>query len=392
EFDSSAPRAVAAAAGTSGRWPRLIALLFLLSGAAFLLLDHGARAQLLRIVGRVDATAGDWLGREESASEAIVRTSPKRLPLPAPDARGVIELSTDGPYEAADIAAVGPLLIRGTEGARPEIVITDQPLRLWAERLTLENVRVRADRTATSTALVEAQAQLLRIRRCRFEWPSVPADRATAVAWRPIERDDKSGRSVEVRDTAFFGTGAALQLDSSPDELIVVNVLKLHAGELLSLAQTPSAGRELRVTLDRVTLRQASHLMTLSLRDPGASPQTAGSTVIEADQCVFDLAGRSMGLFRLIGPDRERWPGLIELIGEGTLASPGVIVSVRQDLADGPLTPLGLGPVLLEGVSTSPYEFAGPLSPDPQSSAIRSYRAPHRSDSPPGIDPTAFGR
>ncbi|NOX52920.1 MAG: hypothetical protein GXP27_00465, partial [Planctomycetes bacterium] len=63
------------------------------------------------------------------------------VPLPPPSAEGVILLDSDGPYQVADISSAGPLVLRGADGRHPLVVITDEPLRIWAQQVVLENIR-----------------------------------------------------------------------------------------------------------------------------------------------------------------------------------------------------------------------------------------------------------
>jgi hypothetical protein len=50
--------------------------------------------------------------------------------------------------------------------------------------------------------------------------------------------------------------------------------------------------------------------------------------------------------------------------------------------------PLDSSEVAVEGVMRAAFEFSGPSTSSAADSLVRSWRAPRRSPTPPGIDPT----
>lgn len=415
---------------TSVRWSWLLVLLLVLSGAAFTMLHQGARSFVLRIPHRLgrpwSPIAGTWFSTDQR-SETIDQTPVQSpLPLPKPNADHVIELASPGPFAASDLAAVGPLTIRGTADRPSEIVVTDQPLHVWAKTLTLENVSLRWDSGASlrsspgdpetePVVLLIAESQNLTMRGCRFqldegrgtrdEGPFPISQRSTlnaqpaSVTWKGIDEADETGGGILIGDTVFVGAGSGILFHTPPEHVRTDNCLKLGSGALFTLAVAPPAERELRIELSRVTLRQAETLLRLQLHpvmrgsaDAAGLRTDVGRIAIEAGDCVWDLHGRGAALFQVVSehsPD-EMGPGMIHMTGAGSLANSDLIVGTWLNPATGEALPLGPGFAAVEGIAAGEFEFAGTLGPHPDDSAVTSWRAPRRSSNPPGIDPTTL--
>ncbi len=176
QFDVSVPNVPPPAGSrSSGRWSVLVALVFALSGLTLGLLDRGARGYLLDLAGRLPlartltapltgSTASLHRAVQPTADGASATNASQRfeptpstggnsladrpaaderlLPIPAPDAEGVVLLDHDGPYRATDLSTAGPLVLRGVDGAAPTIVVDSSPLRIWAQEVLLDNVRL----------------------------------------------------------------------------------------------------------------------------------------------------------------------------------------------------------------------------------------------------------
>ena len=412
-FNTSAPRIpVAAHSGTSSRWPLLLTLLFVFSGAALTLLHQGLVSVPASISHRFHNLTSNWRTQEGSKTGQSgdvkndeTRASRQLLPFPAPSAAGVILLTSNGPYEAAEIEAVGELTIRGTSPHHPVIVVSGNPFKVLAEQLTLENVHVRnAGRSPQDSgaqrrkprALLFVEAQNLTIRGCSFRTDALesakhskPADARTsiiAVAWKSIDANDRSGGRVAVLNTVFSGSGTSISLSAVPHQIQIGNCLKLGPGAFLNLAAGPQAGRELHAKFDRLTLRQAEALLRITLPEKRGDP---GRITCEANDCVIDLAGHNAALFQLIATGKiERWLPAIEMIGEGSLANSNMIVATRLNPANQTASVLSSDSIEVEGISAGPFKFRGPFSPFPRDATIKSnsYQAPSRSPYPPGID------
>ena len=417
-FETSVPRVPDAAQSSRSRWTVLLVGLFVLSGAALTLLDHGAQSQFLRIVSKVvdslpTTGRGHEIARPGEADRSDSTFTEQLRPIPAPNAEGVIQLDPQSSYLAAEISTVGPLLIRSaatpgepgdaTANRLPEIVVTDAPLKVWAEQLTVDGVQFRRQSKSpiVPSALLLVQAQNVAIRKCRFRThqanaaspsPQVAKD-PVAVAWKPLDPHDHSGCKVIVKDSVFTGNGSVVEFAGLPHDVRCSNCLKVGAGAFLSLARDSIAQGDISVKLQSITLRQSDALLRLTaVNDPpnaiaADTPNLNGHVVIEANDCVFDLNRSSAALFEWIGkPPPADWLKSIAMNGEGCLANAELIVAAWKNQTTGTRTVLETDGLQLEGISTGPFEFAGRASSNAWDSRIKSDDAPSRSPDPPGID------
>jgi serine/threonine protein kinase len=434
-FESGVPRVpIAVSDRTSTHWPLVLTLLFVLSGAALTLLDHGGRSQLLEIPNKLRRLAGVNISStdktdEESRSPGVsqgVNESAKADPhqgrfqpqlIPAPGADGVIRLDSRRPYRAAEIEEAGSLVLVGTNQRPAKIIIDDMPLRISADQLTLENIQFRCtDASARAgmlqgrrpAALLQINSQNLTLRGCRFRTaadqgrmgapdparqPGSRSQRLAAIDWNVIEPNDPNGGRAVVVNTVFSGVDSAVRLSTMPRAIHVTNCLKLGSGALLDLAAT-GAGSGIQIKLQQVTLRRADALMRLRLGSEG-SPTT--EITFNAVDCVLDLERRGGALFQFIAKESPTpWLSEIVMSGEGTLVSPGLVVAswwnpsnrsetILVDL-DEPDQPA----LQVEGLFASRFRFAGDFSLRPQDSMVSSHEAPSRGSDPPGIDATTL--
>ncbi len=170
QFDGDAAQVPSPAGkATTGRWSVLVASIFALSGLTLALFDQGARSYLLDLTGRLPGhrfvvetvtkvtstrrerplepealqtvSAHKVSPRSAETSRSVADSARSFLSIPPPDPQGVILLDSNGPYKAADISTVGPLVVRGADGVRPTIVVDAEPVRVWAQDVLFENVR-----------------------------------------------------------------------------------------------------------------------------------------------------------------------------------------------------------------------------------------------------------
>ncbi|MEX0716248.1 MAG: serine/threonine-protein kinase [Planctomycetaceae bacterium] len=424
-FNTALPSVPRLAGGfRSTRWPATLAALFVLSGAVLALVDQGARSELLHIAARVSKR----LGIEGAAEPAGATTSnepadmprdpahPELLPLPAPNADGVILLETDGPYAAAEVSVVGALSIRGARGRTPEIVVTDRPLELWAESVTLDNVHLShvrpraganddelssaASAHAAPQSLVVVRALDLAVAGCSFRDASSGAMRdapsaanaridptRTAILWIGLDPRNAARTRIRVKNTVFatYSDGAAVGLATSPGRIDFENCLATGGGPLIEAQSLPTAGSDLRIAVGNVTLRESAGLLRVA-----ASPaRSGGRFLFDARDCVFDLAADG-ALFQLspaalsAGVASE-----IEMTGEGSLISAGARIAARHPR---PIESAGNSTepeIALEGLVAASFEFAA-SERSPAACGVISWNAPRRSSAAPGIDATAL--
>ena len=391
-FNTGAPSKPAKRSSRAATLPLAAALLIALGGAAFTLADKGARTWVLsirtQVVQAIERT--EFLSSktpetpapasEESIEAEVAPTG--RQPLPAPDAEGVIELAA-AQYDASDVSAVGPLTIRGPRDGLAEIVVTAQPLNLWAETMQLENVRVRRDAAASST-LLAVNAQRLSLRHCLLDAA------ATAINWTVLDPSEPRGGRLEVIDSALHSAGPAIEMSTANASADLKNVLKTGSGALLASSAVPAPGRELRLRLERTTLRGALSLVQL-VPPESAEQVSAGRIRVDAADCVFDLEGENAALFQFVSSENpvEQFEA-VEMAGSGSLACIGLQTAAWLPPDAAPTNLDDASFVALEGIVVSELTYAGEATGAPRNSAVTAFHAPRRSSQPPGVDPAAL--
>ncbi len=408
-FETAAPRnPVAESSGGARRWPVLLALL-IVAGVSLSLLDRGVRSDPLSIPGRiagfVQKTAANWFdGNKQtdgSPSERIADGNDRSSTfqqLPQPDADGLVLLDSNKPYAWRAIKSDAAIVIRGKAGLKPSIAVGQTPCRIEAGKLTLENVHFVRKPTeqngdAAPSALLLVRSRQLTITGCSFETHDLTSptdgDEPTrsgpvAIAWKQFESRQGEEYQIVVRDSVFLGRTAALILSDVPTAVECINSVKIGGGAMFVLSDNVPAGTLLSLRLKQLTLRQPECL--LEWRSP-ANKGVSGFIAMQADDCVFDLAEGSTALLQFVGDTPiDSATTRIEVTGTESLARPGLAIA-SQTTSAGKNVPLrDRNIVELEGITTGPFTFVGPVSMAPGDAVIDSFDMPRRSPEPPGID------
>ncbi len=398
-----------------GVLPVVAACLFAISGASLALLDQGARTELLRIAAGVPerirtaipettlTTALSGLGQGGSPGpttpppDTPARLAEKLQPLPLPGPDGVIRLTTAGPYEAAEISAVGPILLEAAAGIEAEIVIRNRPLTLWADQVSLRGVTLRADASHSNgrpdsmafRSLIKVHAQVVTVDSCRFRGLPVEPLAAksspwTAIAWSLLDEQDRSGGELSVRDSLFEQVSVA-RARQCPMVVQIENTLLLNAESVVTLP-LPDSSRSVQLQLSHVTSRQSGPLVRVPWGDPLARP---GFIDVRAVDCIFDLrTDVPTALFELVSDaPPASWQDVLTLTGEGSVTRAGVVIAGLKSAEAGEAVPLETDGLRIEGIVTGPFEFTGPATTAaPVDSTVSVSGVPRRSSEPPGID------
>ena len=246
------------------RWPMVAAMLFLLSGAAWGLMDAGATSAILNIPHRLQKYLhSPPQTAAPPASDPLTKKSNTNLagkPLPGPDAHGIIELTEAGPYRWSEIKAVGPLTICGKAGIRPTIVMEESPSQCSAADVVLENLHFRREGSGTSNPLLRVTSRSLILRACSFELEQDRTQtksnpKTAGVEWRHIERSNPLGGRVAMENCVIIGSGTACRLADWPNQLVVKNCLKTGPGVLCDFGRRATRSKTWNGSLSQVTLR-----------------------------------------------------------------------------------------------------------------------------------------
>lgn len=395
EFDRSTPRKPPTE--TSSRWPLTVAAIFVMSGAALSLLDQGARNFVLSLARpRTEILTRET--RRQPTDDETTNVAREPQPMPAPDESGRIVLAPGGRYLAEDIAGSGDLQIVGDESRPAEIVIADHALSLWAERIELSHLRFIRQSTATdhSSPLLIADCQNFEAHQVRFDQPGDGSTqtrrRGAALAWRPQESQSRRETQVTLRDVVFAGAHPAIYLDSLPNRFAADNVLKVGQSDFVQL-NDPSASTWI-CDLRRVTLRGSGPLLRCWKTQETVPLSRLSLSVTD---CVFDLnrptnraasdaTARPTLIAWMTGRLPSNWTTAIDWQLTGTLVSPDVDVLTRVDPSTGRRTPVDESRLRIDGLVAARFDFAGPESPHPADSSLKSSDAPRANASPLGID------
>jgi hypothetical protein len=370
-----------------------VAVIFVLTGAALSLLDQGARSFVLSLARPRATVATDITTRKVHRESPFVEPQP----LPAPDSSGRIVLAPGGRYLAEEIAGSDTLQIVGDAADPAEIIITNQALSLWAERIQLSHVRLVRPSSAVDRPppLLIADCQQLEVIHSRFEQGDAEVSSTyrpgAALAWRPNETSPPRQTRVTLRDVVLTGAGPALYLQVPPQKLVAENVLKVGFGDFIQVSDT---GRtDWLCDLRRVTLRNSGPLLRCW---PAAENASLSRLTLTATGCVVDLArvpnGSSADAARpaliawMMGRLPSNWMSAIDWRLTEMLVPPDIDVIVRIDPSTGRRTPVDESRLDIDGLVAGSFEFDGPASSQPSDSRLKSCDAPLPAATQMGID------
>jgi hypothetical protein len=166
------------------------------------------------------------------------------------------------------------------------------------------------------------------------------------------------------------------------------NVLKIGSGPLVQLATSPAVRASVEMRLKHTTCRSSGAILRWLVPEDGPLP---GRVLLDAADCVFDVASPGAALFELAGPKmRPEWLCLVRMTGEGSVAGPALETASWISTADGRVEPLDSSAVELEGIVSGPFRFSGDPSANPADSEVEGVEAPRRTIDPPGIRANAL--
>ncbi|HEV3298567.1 MAG TPA: serine/threonine-protein kinase [Planctomycetaceae bacterium] len=376
-------------------------LVFVLSGAALFLLQHGATAELLRLgngpaaktlaEGNPGHTA-DPLPSAPLAQRATADAQFSKLaPLPSPSADGVIELG-EGNYEAENVNFVGDLVIRGAGRNPTTIQVRDRPFRASCRKFALEHVIVRHDLVTPLGSLLEIHSQEVAISACAFR----AEDRSAygcVISWSAAPTRDPDAGRIHLIDTVFATERSALRCETAPTRVELEDCLKVRGG-LLDLGNCRT-DHEVIVFAQHLTLRQASWLCCLS--NPSRTNGRQLRLVLQ--DSAFELKGSTASLIRLVSSANPSQCGRSILVtGRESMIGPNVPIVAWSRPGQAEARPFDSTGLVVEGLAVGDFQFVGPADADPAASSVdrRSLAIPRQSDEPPGIVPerlaSAIGR
>lgn len=338
----------------------------------------------------------------ESHRPIVSPTMAGLMPLPEPDAFGVITLDDGTDYEAGRILWPGAnLTLRGPQNRPARIVVTEQPLVLRSTEVTLENVAItRSDSaTASQSELAVVRSQTLTCIGSSFEsspktevaaanhrsnQPIVSAK--LAIQWAPIDPTDPLSGEITLQNCELTGTHTTIALGSAGRRIQVSNTLKQGPGPLFLTTPTASFGSN-SIRLEHSTLRNSGSLIALDLRDDATWNE---HLKIEPLECVFDLTHRTDGsaeslITFIAGRLQRSWHERVHISGKGSVAGRQVGLAAWQ-AADGQNhQTLDDSGVSVKGLIQTTFSFRSSSDSNRENSVISELHANRTSAQPPGI-------
>ncbi len=378
-----------------------------LLGAVGLFLFPGAGRSMLDSAGRLLSAKQEAGGPQQKTSE-VSEDFGSLPPQPAPPLKttasapatqetrkhsGRIILDKVGPYAASTHSAVGELRITAVDGVRPVIEIGDQPLRLAAQRVVLENVILRrAANGSPDVPLLQVDSQILILTGCEFHSgtlvtasndEAVSDSSRMAIRWQRLDENDIQPGEIELSRCLCVGGGPVVSCDSVPQAVRLQDTACLGTGPVCELLSPPGV-RTLRMSLTRSTLRETGPL----LREHQLTPQKQTPIVIDLRQSVLALRP-DVAVVEALGPTGGRWRPDIQIESSGSyLAGEAAYVATRSEPSS-ELNPLDPTMLDIEGLLPAQVEFFGALSPRWHNNVVTRYTADVQSDELPGIQPPA---
>jgi serine/threonine protein kinase len=387
-------------------------LLFVLSGAALFLLQHGATAELLRL-RTVPTEKNAATGTQQRSDNIAAVLSPsgrksrlvpgggglsqspqRRLelqPLPTPNSDGIVQLQ-GGYYEAEAVNCVGDFAIRGPKSNTATIVVGDQPFRIGCRKFSMQHVTVRRTPRATAGALMMIRSQELALDGCaflaeRFSTESIAvgsarSDSGAAIEWSAATARDPDAGRIRLANSIFANAPTGVRFVNPPSRIEIENCLKVGGG-MLEFGEW-TAEHEITLLANHFTVRQGQHLCCLSSSSP--NPRIAKLRVVLRDS-AFDLVGSRAGLIRVTSPgDPSRAARSIQVTGRDSIIRPDIPIFAWNKPGERQMKALDSHSLLVEGLSVGDFRFVG-QGRSPASSAIDggSLAIPRQSDELPGI-------
>lgn len=389
-FDAAVPhlRPTVTAAWTS--WPAVLTGAAAIALVAALVVHPASRHELLSL-GQTW-----WESRRDSASPTVavqVDSTSGLLPLPPLSPDGTLLLTEAGPYAVGTLQHAGPVRVLAAPGVCPEIRVRTVPLRISAETLQIEGVRIKYDRlwkaTETPRALVMVQAQHITLD--RYEQDLGTADPATrsetipivGMAWRLVEPADPAAGTLKIQNSLFFGDGVGLFANQTCRQVSVENSLRMGQQAWFELVRgdwTP----QMSWTLQHVTCRESGPVF----RVRSVSDWAPRSMLVQCNQAVLGLETPTAALAEFDADDVPAEAFVWQ--GEATLI-PVETVLARLVAGNVVMPPLATEDWVFEGLMAGRFRFAGPPTFAVNDSLLAETEIPRSSPELPGIQLQGWG-
>ncbi|MBL4883759.1 MAG: protein kinase, partial [Planctomycetaceae bacterium] len=238
------------------------------------------------------------------------------IPLPSPDAQGVMKLVAGQLYQAANLSVVGPLRIESVSteqnpneqtGSQTNaiVLVRDQAWVVSAKHLSFNNVTIQHENPAPASAqqavnnplpdaLLFCKSQTFQADQCQFRTEQQSGQTTRAIAWASLSSTEAISGRLTVSNCQFYSPGSAIILGGPSEFIEINNCLKIGPGDFLEFSQDRSGKQFPMIRCNQLTLRQSDSLLSIDFDYP--TNKHPLELTIDATNCVFDLADSSPGL------------------------------------------------------------------------------------------------
>jgi hypothetical protein len=179
-------------------------------------------------------------------------------------------------------------------------------------------------------------------------------------------------------DSVLASQGPGVLVEAAPRDASFSNTLRLGPGPLVEAVSVPSE-EVTRLSLSQVTARESGPLWRM--------PDGACHLQMQVNDSILEFTEGSAWLeFVGVGSPQD-WPAVIEISGEGTVATPGILIGTRFT-AEMPIAEVDPSTFVIDGVFGGEFAFREPFSLRPSDSTLANWvaDAPRQSQANPGID------
>jgi hypothetical protein len=319
------------------------------------------------------------------------------LPLPPPDASGVITLKSQQRYAASSLRSTGRLIVQSSGGPPAIIeVASGLDVRWIAATVELRNLRIErpsADAAIPSPRgtrvpqLLAIQSAALSVSGCVIQAPA-DADDFAGLAW---DRLRETEGVVLVTDSVFAGGGYAMSLSGRPRRCEWNNVLLASRGGGVLCAFRTGDSLDWAIDCDHVTQRFGFSVVDVIVPDDATGRLRL---VMTSTDCVF---APQMAVTRIRSPQswtpeamqvlfRAREAGYPAIVPPGTQPVAWIDPALNQPVSlpdrQVPEQSLLLAELTFRDPATTPAAAPTPWD----SSALEDFDGPKFTTSMPGID------
>lgn len=300
-FNHAAP-AIAAPIPEHGRSAGRIAivaaclLLMSLVGAATIL-DLPSQDQLLSIRSHVQRQLGiDDTTADSDEQQQLTEPVDQRRSIPAIATDGAIRLTSDGPYRASNVSAVGSVTLLGV-GEVPAVILIDQPMSVAGHDIRFENIEFRGT-TLALDQLIQVSSHTLNIVGCQFVSLDSESSRSRKVAgvnWSAADAASIQQSRVQCSNTGFTNVSSAMKFTAAPGVIHLERSSVVDSDCVIGLGSDDRRG-VIAIRAYSVTASNIKSFLAIKTGESGPGPVR-----MALDACTLSVDPNQGSLVQFVG-------------------------------------------------------------------------------------------